>query len=649
MENSWKLEEYKISDLEAAINSKKITIPKYQRGIIWDKSKQFALLETIKKGYPFGSILIYEDQQGKQQLIDGLQRCTTIFKFVSNPSNFFNEQDIDNNVLYQIIDLMGFANAENPAIRETLLEELKAHLIQWVSNKHNSMAEVSQMQFFDFALLLGSQYPSLNDMGKARKIAELIRPMLTNYISICQFITTVSIPVIKLQGNQENLPEIFEKINSTGAKLTKYQIFNATWSNATVKITNEKLFDIVNFVCDRYDEMVEGNYEIEDYDSTQMKKDKRLNIFDLCFGFGKMLCRDYPYLFGISESKTKIENAGFALINACMAYKVSDIDKLHINLKKLGNDEYINLFLLKILETTREIDKQLRFVTAFKGNRRDGNKNIAVNHTEMQIISIIASLFIQKHVTVEKDEHTDTIISRKVDLNAISMTWKANKNAFKRNCVITYIMDVLNRKWRGSGDKKLNDIISNNSYYSRNVSWVELERVLDAWFEGVLAERNEEKRPANPDECDKILLNVIYSQTFKAGEQLSEERFDIEHLATKGILRSYLDIINKSKPDSEKLKLPISSFGNICYLPETDNRSKGKKTLYQDATYLSNRSLEEIETKYSFTKHEDMEWLEVPSYDRETLKMKYLEFVRKRWERQKEKIKDCLYGENGQQ
>ena len=66
MENSWKLEEYKISDLEAAINSKKITIPKYQRGIIWDKSKQFALIETIKKGYPFGSILIYEDQQGKQ-------------------------------------------------------------------------------------------------------------------------------------------------------------------------------------------------------------------------------------------------------------------------------------------------------------------------------------------------------------------------------------------------------------------------------------------------------------------------------------------------------------------------------------------------------------------------------------------------------
>ncbi len=62
-------------------------------------------------------------------------------------------------------------------------------------------------------------------------------------------------------------------------------------------------------------------------------------------------------------------------------------------------------------------------------------------------------------------------------------------------------------------------------------------------------------------------------------------------------------------------------------------------------SYLNNRSLDEIETKYSFTKHEDMKWLEEPFYDRETLKSKYLEFVHKRWKRQREIIKDCLYGE----
>lgn len=72
MDNYWKLEKYSVHELQEKIDSNKITIPKYQRGIVWDKNKQKALIETIKKGFPFGSILVYEDKNGKQQLIDGL-------------------------------------------------------------------------------------------------------------------------------------------------------------------------------------------------------------------------------------------------------------------------------------------------------------------------------------------------------------------------------------------------------------------------------------------------------------------------------------------------------------------------------------------------------------------------------------------------
>lgn len=646
MENKWKLEEYTIMDLQNDINSNRISIPKYQRGIVWDKGKQFALIETIKKGYPFGSILVYEDDRGKLQLIDGLQRCTTIFKFISNPSCFFNEQDVDNNVIYQIIDLLGLSNANNSAVRECLLEEIKTMLIKWVASEHSSMEEVTQMQFIDFAALLAKQYPSLNDAVKMFQISNLIGPMLKDYISVCKFISTVKIPVIKLSGNQENLPEVFERINSTGAKLTKYQIFNATWSNVTVQILNTQLDDIVNHVCNRYDEMVEGTYEIEDYDSTEMKKNKRLNIFDLCFGFGKLLCDKYPFLFGNAISKTSIESVGFSLINACMAHKVSDIDKLHTNIRNLGDDRHINDFLCKIIESVDEVNKQLSFVTTFKGNRRSNNKNIVVNHTELQIISIIASLFIQKYVTIVKDDHTDAVISRRIDLSGVSPAWKKNKKDFKQNCVIIYIMDCLNKKWRGSGDRKLNSILVNNSYYSRTVPWDELERTLDMWFDTVLEERNEEQRVANPDECDRILLNVIYAQTFNAIDHLGERNFDIEHLATKGALRDYLNKINSGKPDSERLKLPISSFGNLCYLPEVSNRSKGKKTIYQDVAYLNTQSIQDIEEKYTFTVHADMEWLEEDSYDRDTLKAKYFGFVRNRWGKQKQKVKSCLYPAN---
>ena len=40
MDNSWKLAEYTVSELQEAIETNKITIPKYQRGFVWGKDKQ---------------------------------------------------------------------------------------------------------------------------------------------------------------------------------------------------------------------------------------------------------------------------------------------------------------------------------------------------------------------------------------------------------------------------------------------------------------------------------------------------------------------------------------------------------------------------------------------------------------------------------
>ncbi|MBE7100753.1 MAG: DUF262 domain-containing protein [Clostridiales bacterium] len=640
MDNYWKLEKYSVHELQEKIESNIITIPKYQRGIVWDKNKQKALIETIKKGFPFGSILVYEDKNGKQQLIDGLQRCTTIFNYVTSPNKFFDEQDIDSNCIYQIIELTEVGNSES--VRATIFEEIKNIIIKWVCETHKTLNDFKQMQYYDIALLISQNFGTLQSSDKIRKMIDILRPMLQNYIESFDFISKVEIPVIKMFGKEENMPEIFERINSTGAKLTKYQIYNATWSNEWVKIIRPSLFDLVDYVCNRYDEMVEGNFEIEDYDSTKTKKDKCLNIFDLCFGFGKKLCHEFPYLFGKSEDKLKVEGVGFSLINACLGYKVSDLDKLHLNIKKIGDSEKINLFLEKIIETTREIDKTLRIVTTFKGNKRD-SKNITINHTEMQIVSIIAFVFGQKYVTLEKDEFTETIKNRALCFDEYSTFWKENRKSFSRNCVKIYVMDCLNEKWRGSGDKKLNNIIFNGAYYYREVNWKEFESTLDLWFNGVLEERREEKKVANPKEPEKVLLNIIYAQSFKAADQLGEKYFDIEHLAPKATMRAKLERINKGKKDSERIKLPISSLGNMCYLPDVDNRSKGKKTIYEDSAYLRGRNIQEIEEKYSFTTHNDLKWIESDELSAEEFTKAYFEFVRNRWERMKQKIKECLF------
>ena len=190
---------------------------------------------------------------------------------------------------------------------------------------------------------------------------------------------------------------------------------------------------------------------------------------------------------------------------------------------------------------------------------------------------------------------------------------------------------------------KLNNIILNGAYYYREISWKEFESVLNLWFDSILEERREEKKIDTPKECEKILLNIIYAHSFRAADQLGTANYDIEHLAPKAAMKARLEEINKDKSDAQRLKLPISSIGNLCYLPDVDNRAKGKKTIYEDQGYLKGRNIQEIEEKYSFTVHDDLRWLENENITAEDIKNAYYSFVLTRWGKMKEKIKSCLF------
>ena len=58
--SKWETKIYKASDLIEQIKSKNIKIPHYQRGQVWKDSQKETLIDSIKKGYPFGTILLYE-------------------------------------------------------------------------------------------------------------------------------------------------------------------------------------------------------------------------------------------------------------------------------------------------------------------------------------------------------------------------------------------------------------------------------------------------------------------------------------------------------------------------------------------------------------------------------------------------------------
>lgn len=629
MNNYWKADKIKAIELKQKIENKEISIPKYQRGIVWSENQKLKLIETIQKGLPFGSILLYEDKDKKMQLIDGLQRSSTLFKFITNPGFFFTDNNFDDEIIHEIVKILDFSEGQ----LDKIFDVVKSLFLNWVKDNHVSMEDVISMQFFEFSSYLSDEFPTLKDIHDLQKIADLIKPTLLEYKVICEHILNTEIPMIVLYGEKDILPEVFERINSTGSTLTKYQIFSAAWSDTGFKITEKDLEPIINYVTDRYDEMAAGEIEISEYNSVDIKKEKSISLFDLCFGFGKLLKNDYPSLFGRDNDVTKVDSIGFNLINSCLGQRVKNMEKLHLTFENYDT-ENLNKILLKIIDTVRNVERLLSSANVFKGNKRSNNYS-NINHTEYQITSIISSMFIQTYLKGDFSEFEDSLAL--IDPDQTNEIWRrSNKERFTRNVLKRYIIDVLNENWRGSGDKRLNNSLLNFDYYNGEISWDEFENELDRWFTKINSERKEAKKVSAPKEADRIILNVVYSHLFSAKDQIGSEKYDIEHILPKNFMK------NKLISYSEDARLPLSSIGNLCLLPEKINRKKGDKTIYQIAEKLDFLELEEIEKKYTFTSKVDFDFIE-KDVDFESFKENYQIFINNRFSVIKDKIKNGMF------
>ncbi|MBK9646496.1 MAG: DUF262 domain-containing protein [Deltaproteobacteria bacterium] len=59
-----------------------IASPRLQRKYVWKGWQRWALVESILLGIPMPSFYFNEDRDGKLQVVDGVQRLTTLRKFV---------------------------------------------------------------------------------------------------------------------------------------------------------------------------------------------------------------------------------------------------------------------------------------------------------------------------------------------------------------------------------------------------------------------------------------------------------------------------------------------------------------------------------------------------------------------------------------
>ena len=78
-------EQYSIFELKRKYDKKKIIMdPDFQRNDVWNSKQKSELIESVVMGIPLPLIYLAENKQGQLVVVDGRQRLTAFFEFLSN-------------------------------------------------------------------------------------------------------------------------------------------------------------------------------------------------------------------------------------------------------------------------------------------------------------------------------------------------------------------------------------------------------------------------------------------------------------------------------------------------------------------------------------------------------------------------------------
>ncbi|MGP5147279.1 DUF262 domain-containing protein [Corynebacterium variabile] len=210
-----KNESYNIRDLHRLVKSGKVRIPEFQRSFRWQRSDIVALFDSILRGYPFGSFLLWRKRAWNDRLtigaikvdaqsrddalwvVDGQQRITSLVNAVDPEASeadgrfrvyysltkeeIVDPRDVGNDLVIPLADLFDFGRALN-----------------WLTENPDAATYAGQIQ------------------------------------EVCSALNQVSMSAAVIEdGDEKVLRDIFDRINSRGRRLNSAEIFDAIHSSVS--------------------------------------------------------------------------------------------------------------------------------------------------------------------------------------------------------------------------------------------------------------------------------------------------------------------------------------------------------------------------------------------------------------------------------
>ena len=76
--------DYTVEFVADKVRSKEYYVPEYQREMIWDDTVQSRFIESVLIGLPIPFVFLWQDEDGRMEIVDGSQRMRTLRRFMDN-------------------------------------------------------------------------------------------------------------------------------------------------------------------------------------------------------------------------------------------------------------------------------------------------------------------------------------------------------------------------------------------------------------------------------------------------------------------------------------------------------------------------------------------------------------------------------------
>ena len=255
-----------LNEFEAGL----IQIPPFQRDFVWDDKKKTDLLDSLKNGFPIGSVLLWKPETSVkndliddeiqiiggyylentnsefQYILDGYQRLSTLFGcFVNSKNTILKQNEIERKKFDFYYDLKDDKFERNKKTKNDL-EFYQIPLYYFIDGE----------SFFDFST-------SLVSLGYSDEEKKLF---INRYKNFGAKISSYDIPAIELIGGTiKEAVNIFSRLNSRGEAVSD------DWKVSALSFNKERNFRFGSEIDKLFENLEKYNF----YTSKNDKKKKR--------------------------------------------------------------------------------------------------------------------------------------------------------------------------------------------------------------------------------------------------------------------------------------------------------------------------------------------------------------------------------------